>query len=173
MRYATGWWLVMAAGTWACRAGDGDTTVPARELARAAVHSALEGEAFSALVNQAIASTFGAVKNRLEGAGRHLSVEQTQQLEAAIRGVFLEVYPREAWEEALVPLYLNGFDRSELEEVARFQQTALGRKLAVVQAQLATGGGGLGQQLIESRQADFSRRLSEQLATTWGASPVP
>ncbi|NOT08115.1 MAG: hypothetical protein HOP28_07910 [Gemmatimonadales bacterium] len=140
-----------------------------RDLAKTAVHQALDGGAFEALLEQAIASAFGAAKSRIEGSGRQFTVAQTQQLETAIRNVFTEVYPRQAWEEVLLPLYLNGFDQEELEEINRFQQTALGRKLAVVQARVATGGGSIGQQFIQSRQAEFTRRLGEQLAAVWGA----
>jgi hypothetical protein len=159
---------------WACGSSTpgGQGVVGSRELARTAVHQALEGGAFEAMLAQAVASAFGVARNRIEGSGRQLTVEQTQQLESVIRSVFQEVYPRTAWEEALLPLFLNSFSRDELEEVTRFQQTALGRKLALVQAQLATGGGTIGQQLIQSRQAEFTKRLGEQLTAAWGTGIV-
>lgn len=167
--------LASSSLAWACTSAPpaGEGTTGARELAKVAVHQSLEGGAFEALLDQAIASAFGVARNRIEGSGRQLTMVQTQQLETAIRAVFIEVYPRAAWEEALLPLFLSDFDREELQEVNRFQQTALGRKLALVHARIATGGGGIGQQLIQSRQAEFTRRLGEQLAAAWGTGQKP
>jgi len=76
-------------GLWSCepKASSGGAEAGSRDLARSAIHAAFEGGAFDALMNQAVASSFAVAKNRVEGSGRRLTAEQSQELEAALRKV--------------------------------------------------------------------------------------
>jgi hypothetical protein len=166
-------WLHGLAGGLALTAcSQGPQEHSARELALQAVRAGMDNGAYEALTEQAVAAAIGIARLRVETGSRSLTADQSRQLEATIRRTLTEVYPRAQWEEALLTLYLNRFSIEELREVVRLHQTPIIGRLLVVQAQLATGGGPIGQELMRSRQAEFTRRLSEGLAAAWQTPPA-
>lgn len=137
-----------------------------------AVRGALDNGSFEAMMEQTVAAAFSVAKARIEAEGRQLTPEQQRQLEAVLRRVITETYPRSAWEQALVPLYLENLSPKELEEAVAFQRTSLGEKLMAIQAQLVTGGASIGERLMASKQEEFSRRLGEELSKIWNLPRV-
>lgn len=140
-------------------------------LAATAVKAALDNGAFQAMMNQATAASYSVAKARLEAGGRAVSATDAETLERVIRQVITEVYPRQAWEDALKTLYLDNLTREELEAVVRFQATPIGTKLLAIQAAVMTGGSALGERLLQSRREVFAQRLGEALNRTLGATP--
>lgn len=142
-----------------------------RVLAAEAVKTALDNGGFQAMMNQAVASSYSVAKARMESDGRTLSPEQSQVLERVLRQVLSEVYPRDAWEAVLLPLYQDNLMREELSEIVKFNKSPLGQKALAIQATLMTGGSAIGERLMQSRRDEFSRRLTEELGRALGATP--
>lgn len=142
-----------------------DVQQSSRELAKAATIAALESGAFDALIEQATASSYALTKAQIEAAGRSLTVSETRQLQASMRRLLREVFPQEAWEEALTSIVMDSLERSELQQLVKFAETPFGRKVLTIQARVATGGGAAGAQLLQSRQDELTKRLQAELVT--------
>lgn len=157
---AMGFALVASScGSWREPSGGGASS---RALASSAVRATLDAGAHEALLNQAVATSYAVARARIEGSGRQLTTAQVGELESAIRKVVTDTYPREAWEETLLPLFLSNLDRDELRALLAFQGSPLGRKLLVIQARLMAGNQ-ISYQLLQTRRDEFARRLSEEL----------
>lgn len=139
-----------------------------RVLATAAVKSALDNGGFQALMNQAVASSYSVARARLEAGGQTLTPEQGRTLESVLRRTLNEVYPRDAWEAVLMPLYQDNLTREELLAIVEFNRSPVGQKALAIQATLMTGGSSIGERLMQSRREEFSRRLTEALSRELG-----
>ncbi|MGQ0703854.1 MAG: hypothetical protein ACT4PM_12045 [Gemmatimonadales bacterium] len=171
-RALVGW--VMSSGMVACSSHQPEPVVEgSRRLAEQAIHASFDNGAFEAMMEQVVAASFALAKARVEAQGQHLTVAQHGELQAIIRKVLSEVYPRALWEEALLPLYLDALSREELGRMIELQRSALGSKLLAIQASVATGGGGLGERLMQSRQEQFAKRLGEELTQAFGKPKGP
>ena len=137
--------------------------------ATAAVHAVLEAME----VRKMMAATFSEMEKQIPGmmraqvqaqvqADNRLSAEQKKEalakadamipkLTQAIHGLFTDPAVFDEAIAAMVPLYASTFTVAELEELAVFYRTPLGRKLLVTAPRLSAEGMAVGQKIMMPR----------------------
>lgn len=125
------------------------------------------------LTNTAMSGMPQAMESRL---GRELSPGEQEQLAMLVRGVFMEVFPQNAWEEAMLPVYMKYLNSDDVEDVLTFYKTPVGEKMLRLQATLMREGVSARENLLQERNEEFMRRFAEELAEQfpdWEAGPRP
>lgn len=125
------------------------------------------------LTDTAMSGMPQAMESRL---GRELSPGEQEQLALLVRGVFMEVFPQNAWEDAMVPVYMKYLGVDDVEEVLTFYKTSVGAKMLELQATLMREGVSARENLLQERNDEFMRRFSEELAEQfpdWEMGPKP
>ncbi len=93
-------------------------------------------------------------------------VDKTPDL-IPFKGVMLEFMSRymgyDNLKDDLARLYADAFTRSELEELARFYQTPLGRKMLQKLPELTVQGSRLGQQKVEEHLAELEVMIAREV----------
>src|SRR5438046_897265 len=134
-----------------------------RELVHVAAGAGVTDAVFQQIAQALVPDLKPALARQLQ---RPVSAAEERKLVDVIRRTFAGVFPTALLEGELVSVYAKHFSEGEADakELLRFSQTPIGAKAIRVAAVLTGEGAGIGQRLAQSRQAEFARRLRDDLA---------
>ena len=94
---------------------------------------------------------------------RQPTAEDVKKLNDAVRAAMARVFSREAFVDALSPVYAKYLTFEELTQIAMFMKTPPGQRLLQMQGQLMADAPGLLEQMIERRPGGLEETLIEEL----------
>jgi len=94
---------------------------------------------------------------------RQPTAEDVKKLNDAVRATMARVFSREAFVDALAPVYAKYLTFEELTGIATFMETPPGQRLLQMQGQLMADGAGLLEQMMERRRGGFEETFIEEL----------
>ena len=138
-------------------------------LATQIVEISITSAAFELIQKTLFESSAGYLSGQLaksqlaEAINRQPTPEDVKKLNDAVRATMAKVFSREAFVEALAPVYAKHLTLEDLTQIAAFMKTTPGQRLLQMQGQLMAEGAGMAEQMMETRRAGFQETLIEEL----------
>jgi hypothetical protein len=138
-------------------------------LAKQILEISITSAAFELIQKTLFESSAGYLSGQLtqsqlaEALKRQPTAEDMKKLNEAVRATMARVFSREAFVEALAPVYAKYLTFEDLTQIATFMKTPPGQRLLQMQGQLMADGGGLLEQMMERRRGGFQETLIEEL----------
>jgi uncharacterized protein len=85
-----------------------------------------------------------------------------QQYEDIVRDFFKKYASWEALKEPYIQLYMSEFSEKELQEITRFYQTEVGKKMAAKQPVLVTKGAEISQKSLETHLPELQQAIQKR-----------
>jgi len=156
------------AGTPVVKEGPDRHEALSREVARMTFNQQAVNTEIDAVMLVAIDTN---VKARL---GRDLSPDERERIRTIVNRVTLEVYPQVFWENVTYSIYMQYFSVGDLEKLIQFYRTPVGQKLRQFQTTMTTEVGQIVKERMKPRQAEYTRRLREEMNKEFGQKhPTP
>lgn len=138
-----------------------------RVLAEELVREELKGEGFDLVMDEATRTGLNVMRPTLEqDMGRELSRTEDETLAQVFRTTLAEVYPKDMWVEALVPVYLKHLSAEYLEGILSFYRSPAGRRLLEAQATIQAEAEKAGARMTKLRLDEFKERFASNLEST-------
>ena len=94
---------------------------------------------------------------------RQPTAEDVRKLNDPVRATMAKVFSREAFVDALAPLYAKYLTLDDLTNIATFMNTPHGQRLLQIQGRLMAEGSNVVAQMMEKRMGTFQETLVEEL----------
>ena len=163
-----GLFIVLAVG---CASHDGaDSSRTAEEAARELARLSVELGSLDAALGRAADWTWSASHDALTlELGREPSEEENDRGRAILREVLSEFLTTELWEESITRVYTERFTAAELNEIVRFYNSPVGRKVLTLEGEVTDAvDDEIGEALGEGRLEQFIARVDEALGAEFG-----
>ncbi len=132
-----------------------------RELVHLAAGAGVSDAMFQQVAHVMVPSLKVGLERQLN---RPITPTEEQKLVTAIQRSFAGVFPASFFESDMIGIYAKYFCEAEADEMLRFYRTPVGAKAMRLVPTLAGEGAQIGQRLAQSRQAELTQRLREEVA---------
>jgi hypothetical protein len=123
---------------------------------------------YEALTAQAANSMLVSCKEDFERElDRELYETEYEELREVMKRTLMDVFTPQAWEEAIVPVYMKHFTADELRDLLRFYETPVGSKLLENQASLRNDYRQVAKRMAEEREGELMIQLLKEFKNTY------
>jgi hypothetical protein len=138
------------------------------DLARELVRLNLRYGMYEALTEQAANSMLVSCKEDFEQElDRELYETEYEELQEVMKRTLMDVFTPQAWEEAIIPVYMKHFTGDELRDLLRFYETPVGSKLLETQAPLRNDYRQVAKRMAEEREGELMIQLLKEFKKTY------
>lgn len=161
--------VAQAATTPAQKAGGDKTEQQLQLKAQGLVRMMLQDEGLEAIYEMAGKTAAAIVTSSMQAElGRELTVSESKSLEKVVINSIRRAFAPEDWVLAVAPVYAKYFSSEELDKLADFYRTPVGKKTIRLQGNIVRESGDAGEKLFEANAERFVEIFQQEMEKEFG-----